>query len=90
VTRKELLALPATVDVPTAGRFYGLGREASYGHARAGTFPVRVLRLGRLLRVRTADLIADLAPDMRDGAAPPAALGLLQPAAHEGAESRAR
>lgn len=90
MTREELLALPLTVDVPTAGSFYGLGREASYGHAQAGTFPVRVLRLGRLLRVRTADLIADLAPDMREAAAPNAALALLQGAADEGAESRAR
>lgn len=66
MTRDEILALPVVVPVPVAGQCYGLGREASYAHARAGTFPVPVLRLGRALRVRTAHLIDDLCPAGQD------------------------
>ncbi len=60
----ELLALPVTVDVPTAGRAYGISERHAYALARQGEFPVPVRRLGRLLRVRRADLLADLAPDI--------------------------
>jgi hypothetical protein len=49
-------ALPATIDAPTAGRFWGLGRDASYRLARSGEFPVRVLRLGGRLVVTKAAL----------------------------------
>lgn len=59
----DLRALPPVVDVPTAGRFYGIGQRHAYELARIGAFPVEVLRLGRCLRVRTRDLLADLAPD---------------------------
>lgn len=63
LTVDELRALPAVVDVPTAGRAYGLGERLSYELAQRGDFPVPVLKLGRLLKVRTCDLLADLAPD---------------------------
>jgi len=62
VTRAELLTLPAVVDIPTAGRAYGIGERLAYELARRGEFPVPVLRLGRLLRVRTADLLEHLEP----------------------------
>jgi hypothetical protein len=62
MTRDELLALPVTVDIPTAGRAYGIGTRHAYELARRGEFPVPVRSLGRLLRVRTADLLADLDP----------------------------
>jgi hypothetical protein len=50
-TPDEIRAWPATVDVPTAGRAFGVGRDESYRLAREGRFPVPVLRLGRYLRV---------------------------------------
>jgi hypothetical protein len=56
MTRDELLSLPVAVDLPTAGRALGLGRTKSHELARAGTFPVAVLRVGVQYRVRTADL----------------------------------
>jgi hypothetical protein len=37
----ELLALPPAVDLPTAGRAWGLGRTKSHELARAGDSPVR-------------------------------------------------
>lgn len=57
MTRAELLALPVTVDVPTAARALGLGRSTGYELARRGEFPCRVLRVGSSYRVPTADLM---------------------------------
>ncbi|MEU3906335.1 integrase [Streptomyces goshikiensis] len=56
LTRAELLALPATVDLETAGRAFGLKRSTTYTLAKRGELPVRTLRLGRALRVVTAEL----------------------------------
>lgn len=61
LTRTELLALPAAVPLwPTAGRAVNLGRTKTFELARAGKFPVPVLRLGNAYRVRSADLLAYL------------------------------
>ncbi|MFI5495279.1 hypothetical protein [Actinoplanes sp. NPDC051859] len=57
---EQVLALPVTVDVPTAGRCFGLGRNASYELARRDALPVPVLKLGRSLRVTRASLLAAL------------------------------
>lgn len=57
LSRAELLALPVTVDVPTAARALGLGRSTGYELARRGEFPCRVLRVGSSYRVPTADLM---------------------------------
>lgn len=65
MTRAELCELAqrsTTTDLPTAGRALGIGGNLAYElHAR-GEFPaeVRVLRLGRKLRVPVADLLAYL------------------------------
>ena len=53
----EIRAWPVTVDVRTAGRAWGLGRDQSYRLARDGRFPVPVLRLGRRLRVTRAAVL---------------------------------
>jgi predicted DNA-binding transcriptional regulator AlpA len=62
-SRAELLALPVTVDVPTAAWALGLGRSTAYELARCGEFPCRVLRVGRSYRVPTADLLRVLGID---------------------------
>lgn len=59
-TPDEIRAWPVTVDVPTAGRAFGVGRDESYRLAREGRFPVPVLRLGRYLRVSRAAVLAAL------------------------------
>lgn len=66
----ELGALPATVDLPTAGRAFGLGRTMSYELARAGKFPCPVLPLGSRFRVTRTDLFSALGmpPDSPDRA----------------------
>lgn len=56
LTTADVLALPATVDVCTAGRAFGLGRTVSYRLAKSGQFPCKVVRAGASYRVVTADL----------------------------------
>jgi hypothetical protein len=51
VNRDELLALPATVDIPTAARALSCGRTLAYELVRRGRFPAKVLRLGSRYRV---------------------------------------
>lgn len=53
----DVQTLPAVVDVVTAGRALGLGRTKSYELARAGTFPCRLIRVGKTYLVPTADLL---------------------------------
>lgn len=60
MTRDELLALPATVDLVTAARALGIGRTTCYQLARAGELPVPVLRLGVRYRVPTSALLTAL------------------------------
>ncbi|MER6359869.1 hypothetical protein [Kitasatospora sp. NPDC001527] len=67
MSRAELLALPAAIDLDTANRAIGLGRSKGYELARRDAYPCRVLRLGKKYRVITADLLRllgiDVAPD---------------------------
>ncbi|MFE4827969.1 MULTISPECIES: hypothetical protein [unclassified Streptomyces] len=57
MTRDELLALPAAVDLDTGNRALGLGRSKGYELAKRGQYPCKVLRLGKAYRVVTADLL---------------------------------
>jgi hypothetical protein len=57
MTREELLALPAAVDLETSNRALGLGRSKGYELAKRGQYPCKVLRLGKAYRVVTADLL---------------------------------
>jgi Tfp pilus assembly protein PilW len=58
--KDELLALPVSVDLATAGRAFGLGRTRSYELARAGEFPCRVIPVGRKFRVPRSALLEAL------------------------------
>lgn len=60
MTEPELLALPSAVDLTTAGRAFGIGRTKTYELARAGEFPVKVLRVGRTFRVPKAAILEAL------------------------------
>ncbi|MFI7101939.1 hypothetical protein ACIBK8_21530 [Streptomyces sp. NPDC050161] len=57
MSREELMALPAAVDLETGNRALGLGRSKGYELAKRGQYPCRVLRLGKAYRVVTADLL---------------------------------
>jgi hypothetical protein len=58
LTRAELLALPAAVDVQTACRALNMGKTVGYELAQRGEFPVPVLRVGNRYRVPTSHLLA--------------------------------
>ena len=73
LTRAQLLALPVTVDVPTAALALGLGRSTAYDLARRGKFPCRILRIGSSYRVPTADLLRVLGIEPGEEPVPPAA-----------------
>lgn len=82
MTPNELLALPVTVNLPTAARAFGLGSTLAYELAKAGTFPCPVLRVGRLYRVPRSGLLEALGiPDMREAGASTPALALPAPTA---------
>ncbi len=53
-------AAPTVPLVPTAAEALGIGAGLAYELAARGEFPVTVLRLGRLLRVPSAELLAVL------------------------------
>lgn len=77
LTRDELLALPATTDLPTLGRAFGVSEPVARERHRRGEFEdmgIRILRLGAKWRVITADVlrVLDIKPDMdAAGPAPP-------------------
>jgi len=60
LTVDEVLALPASVDLGTAGRAFGLGKTKSYELARAGRFPCPMLQLGSSRVVARHHILAAL------------------------------
>ena len=60
MSEEELLALPVSVDLVTAGRAFSIGRTKAHELARAGEFPCRILRLGREYRVPRTEIFRAL------------------------------
>jgi hypothetical protein len=60
LTETELMALPVTVDVVTAGKAWGVAKNKVYGLIRAGKFPCEVLPLGERLVVTKTALLRSL------------------------------
>lgn len=59
-TAASIQALGATTDLAIAAAIFGLSMPTAYRHARAGTFPVPVVRVGRGYRVPVAPILAAL------------------------------
>lgn len=57
-TTEDVRALGLTTDVETAGAILGVGRSKAYALARAGDFPVRVLRVGRAYVVPVPEILS--------------------------------
>lgn len=57
MTRDELAALPALLDVPTAAKVLGIGRSLAYDLVRRGEWPTQVLHVGKLIKIPTQPLI---------------------------------
>lgn len=56
----ELDALGVSTDLTTAAHALGISKSTAYASVSAGTFPVRVIRVGSRYVVPTADLRAVL------------------------------
>jgi predicted DNA-binding transcriptional regulator AlpA len=50
--------LPPVLDLPTAARLLGIGRTAACQLVKSNEWPTPVIRVGRLIRVPTAPLLA--------------------------------
>lgn len=86
--KDELLALPVTVDLKTAGRAFGLGRTRAYELARAGEFPCRVIPVGRKFKVPRSALLEALG--IKDNATGPEPAALCPGPARSGEHYLAR
>jgi hypothetical protein len=71
MTVEELLALPVSVDLVTAGRAFGLGRTKAFELAQADEFPCRILRVGKKYRVPRSAIFEALGLGGADAAAVP-------------------
>lgn len=56
-TVQAVRALGVTTDVETAGAVLGIGRTKAYEMAKAGEFPVRLVRIGRRYVVPVAAVL---------------------------------
>ena len=59
----ELLSLPVSVDLTTAGRAFGIGRTKSFELVRQGRFPVKVISVGAKYRVTRSAIFEGLGLD---------------------------
>jgi hypothetical protein len=60
MSMEELLALPASFPLETAGKAWGIGRTTAHELARKDEFPCPVRWVGRQYRVTKHDLFASL------------------------------
>jgi hypothetical protein len=63
MSEEELLALPVSVNLVTAGRVFGLGRTKAYELARRNEFPCKVIAVGPKYRVPRWAIFAALGVD---------------------------
>jgi hypothetical protein len=61
-TVESVRALGTTTDVETAAAILGIGRTKAYELAKAGEFPVKMIRAGRRYIVPIPALLAALDP----------------------------
>ncbi|MEV0446153.1 integrase [Streptomyces spectabilis] len=57
MTHAELMDLPVSFPLDVANRALDLGRTTGFALAKQGTYPIRVLRLGRQYRCTRYDLL---------------------------------
>jgi hypothetical protein len=56
-TEGMVRSLGMTTDSETAGEILGIGRTKAYALAKAGLFPAKVIRVGRLYKVSVPALL---------------------------------
>lgn len=65
----EIRALPPVIDLPTAGRAFGIGRTKAYELARQELFPCPVLPLGARFVVTKTALLKAVGLDTQEAGA---------------------
>jgi hypothetical protein len=68
VRLRELVDLPAALDVPGAARIASMSPDAAYDVIARGEWPTPVLRFGKSIRVPTVPLLAALGLSAEDAA----------------------
>lgn len=68
-TPEMIRALGVAASVPTIGEVFGMSRSQAYAAVEAGSFPVRVIRIGRRMVVPVADVLAVLGLEPAGGTA---------------------
>jgi Helix-turn-helix domain len=70
---EQFQGLGLTCDLATAAKILGIGRTTLFDMLRQGTFPLEVIRLNRVRRIRTADLFTylNIIPPPTAAPAPP-------------------
>lgn len=63
VSLDEIRSWPPVVDLPTAGRVFGVSRSYSFELAKRGQFPCRTIKVGSRYRVPTSAIL-----DLLEGA----------------------
>ena len=58
MSQGDIASLPQVLDLPTAAQLLGVGRSCAYELVRRGEWPTPVLRLGKLIRIPKAPLLA--------------------------------
>lgn len=70
---QEVLTLPVSVPLVTAGRAFGLGRSATFDVFHRGEFPVDVIKIGKRYVVPRAQILRALGitdPHTTEGVTP--------------------
>jgi hypothetical protein len=62
-TEGMVRSLGMTTDIETAGEILGIGRTKAYALAKAGLFPAKVIRVGRVYKVSVPALLGLLGVD---------------------------
>lgn len=62
-TLDDIRAWPATVDIPTAARAFGVSRSHAYDLIAQEAFPCRVIRVGGRYRAVTASIVKALSEE---------------------------
>ena len=85
-TESAVRSLGMTTDLGTAGEILGIGRTKAYALAKAGLFPAKVIRVGRLYKVSVPALLRLLDARPGDPAATPSDGSRADPGAEHGAQ----
>lgn len=65
-SRQDISCLPRVLTVVQAAALLGVGRSSAYQAVKTGEWPTRVLRVGRCIRIPTAEVLRLLGIDTKE------------------------